>query len=114
MERIIVYDIIVMKYENKPHYIFLVFTYEAFCWSEDFDIVLEAYNTRSKETIIRMFSCKNKVFQKTKKLKQEKVNILQRQSAMYFFKQLFFFVFVCSFFIKCMFFVVMEINIYKI
>lgn len=56
MERIIVYDIIVMKYENKPHYIFLVFTYEAFCWSEDFDIVLEAYNTRSKETIITMFS----------------------------------------------------------
>lgn len=56
MERIIVYDINVMKYENKHHYIFLVFTYEAFCWSEDFDIVLEAYNTRSKETIIRMFS----------------------------------------------------------
>lgn len=49
-------DINVMKNENKPHYIFLVFTYEAFRWSEDFDIVLEAYNTRSKETIIRMFS----------------------------------------------------------
>lgn len=56
MERIIVYDINVMKNENKPHYIILVFTYEAFRWSEDFDIVLEAYNTRSKETIIRMFS----------------------------------------------------------
>lgn len=36
------------------------FTYEAFFWSEDFAIVLEAYNTRSNETIIMMLSWQKK------------------------------------------------------